>query len=92
LNTSLQPSETKHILAVDGLTMSQISVYKAIISFFKENQYMPTIRELAEMLNCYPNSIQDKLRILENKGYISRAESKSRSIKLTKLKVELASA
>lgn len=76
----------------DSLTPAQQAVYDKIIELFQANQYMPTMKELADALGCYPNSVQCKIVILEEKGYISRHQSKSRSMKFTKLKVELVAA
>lgn len=77
---------------VNELTESQDNVYKALIEMFIDNQIMPTKKELADKLGFNPNSIQGTLNILERKGYIDIDKGKSRSIRFTRLKIQLVAA
>jgi SOS-response transcriptional repressor LexA len=83
---------TSFMGASHELTDAQNELYELIIQLFKEKQYMPTVKELADNLGCYPNSVQGKLNTLQDKGFITKSQSKSRSINFTKLKIELVAA
>jgi len=58
----------------------------------KENEKIPSVRELAVMLTINPNTIQKAYRDLENEGYIHTVKGRgsfvtSHAHNLTKLKV-----
>lgn len=62
------------------LTIKQKILLEAIEHFIYKNGYSPTIRELANMLNCDTRPIFEKLMVLEEKGYIKTTNGKARSI------------
>ena len=67
------------------LTEKQKELYDAIKDFIKVNGYPPTIRELNEIINVKSTAPTfNKLRELKEKGYISYANNKSRTIKILK--------
>lgn len=59
-------------------------VLEAIIWFIKENDYSPTYREIADILNCDVRQVFEKSLILEEQGYISTINGKARTIKVLK--------
>lgn len=66
------------------LTIKQKMVLEAIEWFINEKQYSPTYRELATILKCDVRQVFEKAMILEEKGYISTANGKARTIKVLK--------
>lgn len=69
------------------LSVKQKQVIEAIEYFINENGYSPTYRELSELLKCDVSTTFQKVLILEQKGYISTANGKSRTMRVLK-KVE----
>ena len=70
------------------LSIKQKQLLEAIEWFIAENGYSPTIRELGLLLhNSSTDTVFNKLLKLEEKGYISTFNGKSRTIKVLK-KVE----
>ncbi len=68
-------------------SIKQKQVLEAINYFINKNQYSPTYRELALLLDCDVNTVFKKVLLLEEKGYIKTTNGKSRSICIQK-KVE----
>ena len=69
-----------------GLTGRQSQVLAAISESIRTTGYPPTIREIGVVLNIRStNGVNDHLKALERKGYITRDTSKSRAIILTEL-------
>lgn len=63
------------------MTEKEQLVYEKIIEYYKENKYMPSIRELQKELNYKsPNSIYKIMKILENKNYLTRDNKKKKLI------------
>lgn len=52
--------------------------------FITEYGYSPTYRELAEELNCNLNAVFKKVTILIDKGYVSCANGKTRTLRVLK--------
>jgi repressor LexA len=66
-----------------GLTDRQKAVLDIIQGSMSERGYPPTIREIGEELGIRStNGVNDHLKALERKGYLSRESSKSRAIRL----------
>src|SRR5512145_2441284 len=63
------------------LTERQIEVLRFIVQQIEENGYPPTIREIGEALDIRStNGVNDHLKALERKGYVSRDAAKSRAV------------
>lgn len=63
------------------LTDRQRQAYDFIVAMLDENGYPPTLREIGNHMGIRStNGVNDHLKALERKGYISREELKSRSI------------
>lgn len=50
--------------------------------FIEEYGFSPTYKELSELLKCDVNTVFKKVLILEDKGYVSTVNGKSRTIKV----------
>lgn len=72
---------------VSSLTERQREVLELIASEIERNGYPPTIRELGARLGIRStNGVTDHIKALEKKGFISREDKKSRSLRLNKPK------
>ncbi len=66
---------------MDGLTDRQLEVLRFIARQIEECGYPPTIREIGEALDIRStNGVNDHLKALERKGYLSRDPVKSRAL------------
>ena len=66
------------------LSKRQQQVYDFIESYIKEKGFGPTVREIGDALQLSsPSTVHVHLKTLEEKGYITRDQLKSRSIALT---------
>jgi repressor LexA len=66
---------------MNGLTDRQLEVLRFIARQIDEAGYPPTIREIGEALDIRStNGVNDHLKALERKGYLSRDPSKSRAL------------
>jgi repressor LexA len=66
-----------------GLTRRQRMVLDTITSVMTDRGYPPTIREIGEALGIKStNGVNDHLKALERKGFLSRDRSKSRAIRI----------
>ncbi len=66
------------------LTERQMQVLGYIARSLRETGYPPTIREIGTALSIRStNGVNDHLKALERKGYISRDDAKSRAVSLT---------
>lgn len=64
------------------LTDRQVEVLEYIIEHIQKTGFPPTIREIGEELAIKStNGVNDHLKALERKGYLSREDSKSRAIR-----------
>lgn len=69
-----------------GLTPRQYQVLEYIRKSIKERGYPPTLREIGSHMGIRStNGVNDHLRALENKGYLTREDMKSRSLRPTGL-------
>ena len=76
-------SEAARIDLVDRtpLTEKQQNVYESIMQYQRVNGYAPTIREICKMVGvASTSSVYAHLKILEEKGYITRKMDASRAI------------
>ena len=64
-----------------GLTDRQLEVLRFIARQIEENGYPPTIREIGEALEIRStNGVNDHLKALERKGFLTRDPVKSRAL------------
>jgi repressor LexA len=69
-----------------GLTPRQHQVLEYIRQSINERGYPPTLREIGLHMGIRStNGVNDHLRALENKGYLTREDMKSRSLRPTSL-------
>lgn len=64
------------------LTERQEEFFAYICSCIEDNSCPPTVRETAEFFGVSLKAVQDQFSALENKGYVSRIENRSRSLQL----------
>ena len=68
---------------MQGLTKRQEQTLDFIRSSIEDRGYPPTLREIGEHMGIrYTNGVNDHLRALERKGYLTREDMKSRALKL----------
>ena len=67
-----------------NLTEAQNELYEWIKDYVKEFQHSPSIRQMMQAMNLKsPAPIQSRLKHLQEKGFISWQEGKSRTLQLT---------
>ncbi len=66
-----------------NLTRRQKEILRHIYSFYEENNYSPSVRDIAALHNCSVKGAYDHILALEKKGFIERSARRSRSIVLT---------
>ena len=68
---------------MQGLTARQEQTLDFIRQSIQERGYPPTLREIGEYMGIRStNGVNDHLRALERKGYLTREDMKSRALKL----------
>src|SRR5688500_20403764 len=68
---------------MQGLTKRQEQTLDYIRKSIEERGYPPTLREIGEHMGIRStNGVNDHLRALERKGYLTREDMKSRALKL----------
>jgi repressor LexA len=76
---------------MQGLTKRQAQTLDFIKQSIEERGYPPTLREIGESMGIRStNGVNDHLRALERKGYLSREDMKSRALRLVSREVEVA--
>jgi len=66
---------------MNALTDRQLEVLRFIVQQIEDNGYPPTIREIGEALDIRStNGVNDHLKALERKGYLTRDPVKSRAL------------
>src|SRR5215475_2962793 len=71
---------------MQGLTDRQQQVLQYIRTSIRDRGYPPTLREIGSHMGIRStNGVNDHLRALENKGYLTREDMKSRSLRPTSL-------
>ena len=74
---------------MQGLTKRQAQTLDFIRQSIEERGYPPTLREIGESMGIRStNGVNDHLRALERKGYLSREDMKSRALRLVSREVE----
>jgi len=68
----------------EKLSIKQRMVLECLDWFIGEYGYSPTYRELANELHCDINTVYKKVVILIDKGYVSSANGKSRTLRVIK--------
>lgn len=67
------------------LTPKQLKIYRIIKDFIDRNGYSPSVREIANFANLSsPATIQEHIKKLKDKGYITYIENKTRTIRVIK--------
>ena len=67
------------------LTPKQLKLFKYIKEYKKENEYMPTVREMCSYMNAKStSSIAQMLGYIEWKGYIKRYPAHERGITIVR--------
>src|ERR1700750_1473225 len=85
LDRSLQPP-FREVYKVQKLTQRQEMVLQYIQSSITERGYPPTLREIGNFMGIRStNGVNDHLRALERKGYLTREDMKSRALRPTAL-------
>jgi repressor LexA len=78
---------------MQGLTKRQEQTLDFIRSSIEDRGYPPTLREIGEHMGIRStNGVNDHLRALERKGYLTREDMKSRALKLVEDQQESPSA
>src|SRR5215216_5549123 len=68
---------------MQGLTKRQEQTLNFIRQSIEDRGYPPTLREIGEHMGIRStNGVNDHLRALERKGYLTREDMKSRALKL----------
>ncbi|HYP90880.1 MAG TPA: repressor LexA, partial [Polyangiaceae bacterium] len=68
---------------MQGLTKRQEQTLDFIRRSIEDRGYPPTLREIGEHMGIRStNGVNDHLRALERKGYLTREDMKSRALKL----------
>jgi repressor LexA len=76
----------EEVLPVQKLTQRQEMVLQYIQSSITERGYPPTLREIGNFMGIRStNGVNDHLRALERKGYLTREDMKSRALRPTML-------
>ena len=77
---------------MQGLTKRQAQTLDFIRQSIEERGYPPTLREIGESMGIRStNGVNDHLRALERKGYLSREDMKSRALRLVSRESEATS-
>jgi repressor LexA len=75
---------------MQGLTKRQAQTLDFIRQSIEERGYPPTLREIGESMGIRStNGVNDHLRALERKGYLSREDMKSRALRLVSRESEV---
>ena len=67
---------------LEKITVKQRLVLECLEDFIEEYGYSPTYQELADRLHCDVNTVFKKVCILIDKGYVSCANGKTRTLKV----------
>lgn len=68
----------------EKITYKQRLALECLDNFIKEHGYSPTYKELAEELHCDVNTVFKKVCILIDRGYVTCANGKTRTLKVIK--------
>src|SRR5687768_4789773 len=75
---------------MQGLTKRQEQTLDFIRRSIEDRGYPPTLREIGESMGIRStNGVNDHLRALERKGYLSREDMKSRALRLVSREPEV---
>lgn len=58
------------------LTTGEKETWKLYNEYLEEHGHAPTVRQLAEALDIYPNAVQHRLRSLRDKGWLAERRTK----------------
>jgi len=64
------------------ITKRQTQIMEFIRDFMRENQYCPSTRDISTYFNFSVKAAHDHLHALENKGFLSFEQGKSRSLRI----------
>ena len=65
---------------METLTSRQTEILAALREYQRKHGYPPSLRELADHFQVYPNTIRDHLRALARKGFLTREPNRSRGL------------
>ena len=65
------------------ITDKQQECLSFIASFFRDNQYYPSRREIAAFMSITPAAANQHIMLLEKKGYLTVETGERRNIRLT---------
>jgi repressor LexA len=71
-----------YILTMESLTMRQRQILEYLRSYQAEHGYPPSFREVAGHFEINLGTVQDHLKALARKGYLSREVNRSRGLRL----------
>lgn len=57
--------------------MDVVHVYRYILEYFRDNLFVPTVREMSEHFSCSTSTVHLRLKELEDKGDIIRKKDGS---------------
>jgi repressor LexA len=78
LLTTVQKYSISEIM--ESLTTRQTEILAALKAYQNKHGYPPSLRELAEHFQVYPNTIRDHLKALARKGFLTREPNRSRGL------------
>jgi repressor LexA len=78
LLTTVQKYSIDEIM--EALTSRQTEILAALKEYQHQHGYPPSLRELADHFQVYPNTIRDHLRALARKGFLIREPNRSRGL------------
>lgn len=64
------------------MTDKNYKIYKAIVDYFKEYGFAPSVRELAERTNYSSTNVYQHLKQIEKEGWIEITFKSARAIKV----------
>jgi repressor LexA len=68
---------------METLTSRQAEILAALREYQHKHGYPPSLRELADHFQVYPNTIRDHLKALARKGFLSREPNRSRGLSVS---------
>ena len=84
IDTEASSASRVFLKILPPLTEKQGRCLEFILSYFAENRYYPTQREMAGAMGIKSNTAEMYLQPLEQKGYVRRKPRRQRNIRLTR--------
>jgi DNA-binding MarR family transcriptional regulator len=83
IDGSKPPSAPELLKVLPPVTEKQGKCLQFILSYFLENRFYPTQREVALAMGVRSNTAEMYIQPLESKGYLVREPGRQRNIRLT---------